>query len=65
MIPFLIAIWALLGAVFFIAFSSTVKKQPQKIVFYALCGPLVWIGVLLGPVLTQFLTKFFDWLTEK
>ena len=65
MIPFLIAIWALLGAVFFIVFSSMVKKQPQKIVFYTLCGPLVWIGVLLAPVLVECLTKFFDWLTEK
>ena len=65
MIPFLIAIWALLGAVFFIVFSSTVKKQPQKIVFYALCGPLVWISVLLAPVLVECLIKFFDWLTEK
>ena len=65
MIPLLIAIWALLGAVFFIVFSSMVKKQPQKIVFYTLCGPLVWIGVLLAPVLTQFSIKFFDWLTEK
>ena len=61
----MIAIWALLGAVFFIVFSSTVKKQPQKIVFYALCGPLVWIGELLAPVLVECLIKFFDWLTEK
>ena len=65
MILYLIAIWALLGAVFFIVFSSTVKKQPQKIVFYALCGPLVWIGELLAPVLVECLIKFFDWLTEK
>jgi hypothetical protein len=65
MIPILIAIWALLGAVFFIGVSSMVKKQPQKIVFYTLCGPLVWIGVLLAPVLVECLIKFFDWLTEK
>lgn len=65
MIPFLIAIWALLGIVLFIVYSHSVKKQPQRIVFYTLCGPLVCFSALLAPVLTQFLTKFFNWLTEK
>jgi len=50
-------------------FFKKVNRQPQKTVFYILCGPLFWI-VSLAFMAFDFIAQklfgpFYDWLTKE
>jgi hypothetical protein len=64
------ALWTVFGVAFYFFMPDKgVKKQPQKIVFYFLSGPLVWI---FGPIifLLDFIAEkifepLYKWLTKE
>lgn len=66
----ILAIWSITGIIFYWSmFFKTVKRQPQKIVFYILSGPIFWITAPLVIVFDFIAEKVFgplhDWLTKE
>jgi hypothetical protein len=64
------AVWSVIGLVFYWSmFFKSVKRQPQKIVFYIICGPVFWITAPLILVLDFIAEKVFgplyNWLTKE
>jgi hypothetical protein len=70
LIPALLLFWSIFGVIFYgTMFFKSVKRQPQKIVFFILCGPLYWI---VAPVFIAFeklaekvFEPFYNWLTKE
>jgi hypothetical protein len=50
-------------------FFKTIKKLPQKIVFFILCGPLFWLIAPIVFVMDLIAEKLFgplyNWLTKE
>lgn len=62
--------WSILGVIFYSTmFFKSVKRIPQKIVFFILCGPVYWIVAPMVTVLDFIAEKFFgplyNWLTKE
>lgn len=65
-----LALWTVFGVAFYFFMPDKgVKKQPQKIVFYFLSGPLVWIFgpaiFLLDFIAEKIFEPLYKWLTKE
>jgi len=64
------AVWAVIGVGFYLFMADKIiKKLPQKIAFYFISGPLVWVFspiiLLMDFISEKIFEPVYKWLTNE
>ena len=66
---FMLAIWSMFGAIFFLFMFGKVKLPTQKVILLVMGGPLVWIFApaikLLDFISEKAFEPMYNWLTKE